>query len=484
MTTYRPPSTTVSVSDNPRIINPSVPRKIPAIISIGNTSVTVTDEAVIRSTGSVDYVQNYPNSLLSILKVTNTPGITAGNLSYQAISLNGALYATASASITNPGAISWTGGGVNVPSTGSVYYVSYTYSLPATSYDPVTFYSKEDILNVKGAENTSTGMLAIGGSIVLENGSPGVILVQASGSSYNENNYKTAIDKLQKKDNVSSIVCLFPSGSVTRVQQESLINYAHTHVLTMNNIGRERALLSGSPSSLTASDGFDSIGDTSTPSTYSYRGNAIKNKHHTYTVPSALITRKDANGNTMTLDGNYLSAALAGVRAAQTKRSTPVHGFTLTGITLEDDKWSDAEMNQLGSAGCCVIMSKFSVVTVRDDITTDSTSADTQEPSVVDVQRLVQETLRTVLNNTYTNKGKVITSTTINDVVATTASGLQSLVTSKEISAYGKVDNPLTGETKIFAKQNSQEPRQIDVTCSYLPLYPLKYLSVNVSVYI
>jgi hypothetical protein len=186
----------------------------------------------------------------------------------------------------------------------------------------------------------------------------------------------------------------------------------------------------------------------------------------------------------MTLDGNYLSAALAGVRAAQTKRSTPVHGFTLTGITLEDDKWNDAEMNQLGSAGCCVIMSKSGVITVRDDITTDSTSADTQEPSVVDVQRLVQETLRTVLNNTYTNKGKVITSTTINDVVATTASGLQSLVTSKEISAYGKVDNPLTGETKIFAKQNSQEPRQIDVTCSYLPLYPLKYLNVNVSVYI
>jgi hypothetical protein len=186
----------------------------------------------------------------------------------------------------------------------------------------------------------------------------------------------------------------------------------------------------------------------------------------------------------MKLDGNYIAAALAGLRSAQPKRSTPVHGFVLTGFSIEDEKWNDMEMNRLGAASCCVIQSKSGIVTVRDDITTDPTSADTQEPSVVDVQRLVKETLRKGLNDVFSNKGKVINSTTVNDVVAVTTSLLQSLVRAQEISAYGKIDNPLTGETKVSAKQNAQEPRQIDVSCSYKPLYPLKWINVTVNVYI
>lgn len=479
-TNYKPPQTTVTVLDNARIINPVVSQKIPAVVGLGPTTITVTDEAILRSTGSVDLTQAYPSSLVSVTQVSNTPGIAAGT---PTISSNGNLYALTSASVLNPGGIHWSGNGVNVPTTGSVYYVSYTYTVPSTYYNPITYYGKEDILNEKGPENTSTGIITIAGSIILENGSPGVILVQASGSTYNENNYKTAIDKLQKKDNVSCIVCVFPSGSATRANQESLLTYANSHVLLMNNNGKERGLISGSPSLSTASDGFDTIGDPNTAGTYCYRATAIKNRHHSYYAPS-VATRKDANGNTMTLDGNYIAAAVAGTRAAQSKRSVPVHGFTLNGLTIEDDKWNDFEINQLGASSCAIAVSKSGVVTIKDDLTTDPTSADTQEPSVVDIQRLVKETLRTGLNNTYTNKGKVITTTTINDVVSTTASLLQNLVTSGEIVAYGQVDNPLTGETKIYAKQNANEPRQIDVTASYQPLYPLKYLNVTINVYI
>ena len=480
---YKPIGTTVTLYDNSRLINPIVPQKIPAIVALGASSISVIDEAIIRGTGSLDLTQQSNNTILSISKVSSTPGVEAGNLSYRAISDNGVLYSIASASVSNPGGVSWVGSGVNVPTTGSVYYISYTYALRDVQYNPAVFYDKGSIVSIKGEESNTTGILSVGGNIALENGSPGVILVQASGSTYNENNYKTAIDKLQKRQDISYIVCLFPSGSVTKLQQESLINYAHSHVITMNNNGRERGLISGSPSSKYASGGFDVIGDPSTPDTYAYRSNVIKNRHHTYVVPSD-VTRVGPDGQVMQLDGNFIGAALAGVRSAQSKKSTPVHGFVLNGVNIEDDKWTDFEMNKLGASSCCVVMSKGGIVTVRDDLTTDLTSADTQEPSVVNVQRLVKETLRNGLNNTYTSKGKVITPTTINDVTATTASLLQSLVTSEEIVSYGQVDNPLTGETKIFAKQNETEPRQIDVTCSYLPPYPLKYFSVSVSVYI
>jgi len=186
----------------------------------------------------------------------------------------------------------------------------------------------------------------------------------------------------------------------------------------------------------------------------------------------------------MNLDGNFAAVAVAGVFAARDKESIPVNGFTVNGITIENEKWSEFETNQLGASNCFVLESKSNIVTVKRSLTTDPTSADTQEPSVVDVQRLVKRSLRDGLTNTYTNKGKTVTSTTTNDVIGTTLSILQSLVNDGEINTYGKIDNPLTGEIKISAKQNTTEPRQVDVTCSYKPNYPFIWISVTVSTYI
>jgi hypothetical protein len=480
---YKPAGTTVTVLDNPRIINLGEATRIPAIVALGPVTRVVVDEAVQRGQGATDNLSMYPGSGLSVGQITNTTGVTAGQLTYVQISANGALYSSpASASI---GTLTWPQGvlGPNFPATGSVYYVSYQYTVPSTQYDPYTASDKNLIKARYGAESNSTGLLTIGGSIVLENGSPAVMLVQASGSAYIEANYKTAIDKLQKKDNIEQLVILFPSGSVTRAQQETLLTYAMSHVLTMSNNGKERGLMCGSPSATFVADGFDTIGDNSTVGTYVYRANALNNRNVVYVVPS-YCTRPDANGNTMVLDGNYAAAAVAGVQAAQSNRSTPIGGFVVTGITLLDEKWNDFEMNQLGAADCLVLDSHSGVATIRDAITTDGTSADTQEISVVAVQRLVKRTVRTGLNNTYVGKGVVITNTTTSHIEGTTAAILQTLTTAGEIAGYGTVDNPTTGEVKISAKQNAQEPRQVDVTFSYRPAYPLKFLQVTVSVFV
>jgi hypothetical protein len=131
-----------------------------------------------------------------------------------------------------------------------------------------------------------------------------------------------------------------------------------------------------------------------------------------------------------------------------------------------------------------VLKNKSGITTIRDAITTDGTSADTQEISVVAVQRLVKRTVRNGLNNTYMGKGVVISQNTPSHVAATTASILQGLVSAGEIFGYGTVDNPTTGEVKISAKQNTTEPRQIDLTFSYKPLYPLKWIVATASVYV
>jgi len=477
---YRKPGTEVEVVANTRIINLGESIRITAIVGSGPNSLSVVDQAIQRNTGSVDYLPVYPATGVNVTKFSNVPKVPANQVLN--ISNAGNLFNISSASVDVNGQITWSDlNGQNVPPSGSVYYVSYTYDTPSTQYDPQTFSDKNLIVAAYGSESNTNGILSIAGSINLENGAPGVVICQASGSTVA--GYTSAIDKLLKKINIEDLVIVFPSGSIwSNSDRNTVINYAISHLNSAGAIGRERCLIFGSQNNDYSPDGFDLIGDAATPSSYIYTATVALNEKITYVAPST-CTRKDAGGVAMKLDGNFIAAALAGKRAARLKKSTPLHGQNITGITIEDEKWTEFEMDQLGAGNCAVFESRAGIITIRDHITTDPTNADTQEPSVVDVKHLVIRSIRTGLNNTYTNKGVVITPTTTVSVMGTTAAILQTLITEGEIFKYGKGDDPITGETKITATQNAQEPRQIDVTCSFKPLYPLKWIKVTVSIF-
>ena len=392
-----------------------------------------------------------------------------------------------SASVGATGTLTWPITSLNqdVPAPGSVYYVTYVADVPSTQYDPQEFSDKADIEARYGVENNTTGILTVGGSINLENGASSVLLVQASGSSYNEANYKAAIDKLLKRDNIEDLVILFPTNSsVTRAQQEVIMTYAFTHVMKANALGKERGLLYGSPSLQSASDGIDTIGDTSTPGTYAYKAFITSNEDITYVVPSR-VRRKDSDGVYMELDANFAASAIGGLQASLLKRSTPMHEMVITGIEIEDNKWNDPELSRLTNAGCLPLTSRDSIVRIYDAITTDKTSADTEEKSVICQKRLVKRSLRDGLRREFLQgKGIVILPTTNIAVEAKIESLLGGLVRDREIFAYGTIDDPTTGERKILAKVDLTEPRRINADCSIKYLYALKFLRVSVSTYV
>jgi len=481
---YTPPGVDVTVLDNPRLINLGEATRVTAIVGMGSMTRVVVDEAVVRDTGSIDYLAAYPASGVVATQFAEFSSIVSGLVSATLRSLGGGLYNAASASVdATTGIVTWSGSGEDVPSSGNTYFVTYTYDVPSSQFTPTLFNDKKLISAKHGVESNTSGILSIAGSISLENGAPAVLLAQASGSVYNAQEYKAAIDKLEKFDFIEHVAVVFPSGSVSRAQQETLLVYAFTHVGKMNQNRKERGLVQGSPSVNYTGDGFDTIGDPATSGTYTYRSAVLKSEDNVYAVPSE-SSRVDESGNTMILDGNFAAIAVASKQVAQVLRSTPITGMSVTGITIDNEKWSDFEMNFLASNGCLVLQSKANVITIRDAITTDPTNADTQEISVVSQKRLVKRSLRNGLENTYKGKGKVILPTTPNDVIATTESILRTLVKQGEIFAYGTLDNPITGETKISAKQDLSDPRRVDVTCSIKYLYPLKYISVTVSTYV
>ncbi len=480
---YKPPGVDVVILDNPRLINLGEAARVTAIVGLGSMIRVVVDEALVRGTGSVDLLAAHPASGVNVSQIASFSGIVPGLVSAALISAGGGLYNASSASVDPTGFLTWSGSGEDVPSSGNTYFVTYTYDVPSSQFTPTLFNDKQFIRAKHGLESNTTGILSVAGSINLENGAPAVMLAQASGSVYNEQAYKTAIDKLEKFDFIEQVAVVFPSGSVSRSQQETLLVYAFTHVGKMNESRKERGLMQGSPSPDYTGDGIDLIGDPATPGTYTFRSSAITSEDNVYAVPSE-ANRVDESGNNMILDGNFLAVAVAGKQVAQVLRSTPITGAVITGLTIENERWSDFEMNFLASNGCLVLNSRSNVITIRDAITTDPTNANTQEISVVAQSRLVKRSLRNGLENTYTGKGKIILPTTPNDVVATTEAILRTLVKEGEIFAYGIEDDPLTGQTKISATQNPTDPRKIDVTCSIKYLYPLKFISVTVSTYV
>lgn len=485
---YHQPGTTVNVLLNPNLASLNQGTRYVAVVGLGPTSQSVVDEAVVRGTGSTDYLAAYTSKVggVSVSQIAETPNVTSGSVAGVLISQYGLLYNLASASVNASGSIGWpqsTGSITDVPSTGSIYYVRYTSNVPSTNYLPQLFYQKSDIAAAYGAENNTTGILTVAGDLVLEQGAAGVMLVQASGSSYSQTAYQSSIDLLQTKNNIEYVMAVFPSASVTRAQQETFQTYQYSHVIQMNNQNRERGMIIGSPSQYYTSDGFNTIGDNSTPGTFCYRANAFSDRNVIYVAPSK-VWRSASNGTYFYLDGNFVAVAVGGAMLAQPLFSSQVTGITLAGLQTDNDVWNTNQMNQLGGSNVLVCFSTNNVFQIRDPLTTDNTNADTIEPSITQQERLVKRTLRDGITDTFIKKQAPITSGIINDVIANIRTNLQELVRQTEITAYGQKNDPSTGETIITAQQNVQNPKEIDASCSVAWVYPFKYANITVSTFV
>jgi hypothetical protein len=201
-------------------------------------------------------------------------------------------------------------------------------------------------------------------------------------------------------------------------------------------------------------------------------------------APAANVTRGLAGGTTLTLDGSYIAAAMGGLITAQPTAITPVTGKIITGFVIPDDQYEPYEMNRMGANGVCVVYSKSGVIKVRHAITTDPSSANTREISIVSSDDLVRRITRNKLTDAYIGKGIVISESTPAAVAGTVKAIWNQLIRDGLISSYGTRNDPTTGEVPVSASQDSNEPTRINVTGSVKFLYPLNYITVEFFIYV
>ncbi len=189
-----------------------------------------------------------------------------------------------------------------------------------------------------------------------------------------------------------------------------------------------------------------------------------------YIAPTSVFKFDSANNITLILDGSFLAAALAGLLssydAAEPATRKGLTGFLGLGLSL-----SRSDMNDMASSGITVIVNDRGKLRVRHGLTTDTTSAETQEISVVRLIDYTSETVRAALESVYVGKKLLREST--DEIASTTNVLLKRLIE----------DRIIYNAKNIRAKIDDTEPRQVNVKFDLRPIYPLNWIEITIAIY-
>jgi len=467
---YTPPGVQVVSIPNNRIINVTDTQQVPAIVGPGAVVRQVTDEVLVRTSGSGTHAitghlfqDNLANYNVTITKISAYPNASG---SYGTWDGNHAW--RPGTGTANPANIVWMSGspGSGQPRYGEFYYASYWYPIPASQFEPKLFLDSKEVAATYGVEDPPLNSpITTAANIAFENGAKAVICVQISGSQDSTSVWTNALNKLKKRTDVSYIVPVSPSSSI----QSTVLTHALTESAAA--IGHECRGVFG-PEQGTTVDAFLA------------RASALNNSRAVLVAPASSIFRRTAAGNTLSLDGSYAAAAVAGLINSQEHPRDPITGATIVGFTIADDYYEPFDMNRMANVGITVLYSQAGVIKVRHGQTTNTASADTVEISVVDAADFVARITRSNLHNIFIGKGVVIDEGTPARVESATRSLWTSLIKSGDISKFGTKNDPTTGEVAITAQQDTSEPRRINVTGAVSFLYPLNWINVSFYFYV
>lgn len=352
----------------------------------------------------------------------------------------------------------------NKPAAGSTFFISYKLnkSEERGDFEPALMFNQTSIAEKYGPEylNNVIQPITLAADLVLEGQTllgGGVYCCQVTADT--EKAYQDAIDKLMKLD-VQTIIILKQDSIALR-------NYLIQNIATCSSAlyGKERTTF------------IVPNGDLSTDAIVAQR-NALMNDRITYFANKQVtITLTDAEtqeSKDVALSAIYACCNLSGIEGnPQYNYSEPMLRKQLSSrITLVSDQIFDpSERNYL----CSNFLSAFdfnentNITSVFDIFTTDSSSVITETRQVRRVTDLIRTDLRKQLAIYI---GKKNTQATASSAQVKTESILANYVTAEEIKDFRNV-------TANYASNN---PKQLDISFQYLPLFEIRYVAVSISI--
>jgi hypothetical protein len=348
--------------------------------------------------------------------------------------------------------------------TSTTVTVTYHYT-NSTYYGLNSFSDYASFVDVYGQPfDPSTGNLisplSMAAQVAFQNGANVIFAVSLSGTGSTASQFAAALALTLTNFDINIVVPLYEDAT-NGTTAESYLGALESYLVTAEADGYPRIALVGLPQA------FTGTGPDVLATQVAYRRIVL-------VWPQAFQFYNSINNVTQTVDGIYFAAACAGVLAGQAinRGLTRSQIKNFSGIPLAvAQTLTGTNKNLWSSKGVSVAeVNRNSQLVVRHGVTTDVSSVQNREISIVREQDALFDLIQISLNQANLI-GTPIIATTAMSVKAIISSALETLLTAGTIAGY----------TNLLVRQQALpggDPTVIECTFSWQPTYPLNYITV------
>ena len=445
----RLPGVIVRIQSDIGMYVPQVYERFPVIIGQGETEILIENEAVVHlGAGSADPLAQTPVERI----------ISVGDIPNQAKYISPTDYSLVG------NTIDWTGSG-DEPSSGAIFYVTYTKQLAAAAYK-ATLYFDQNLVYAEHGNRTrvdgSINPVVVGADLAFLSGALGVIVMQLdlrtaadpanpTGAEI-ETAYTTAdgvVEQLEKITDFKLFLVPMDNGLLdTQYANDILFNHAVVCSLPENK--QERTVIAAIEYAYTDSQ---------------FKTLALNYANERMVIPAAPMGGVTVTGFTGTRSQCYLNAGFAGLLCSR-GIGRAVTDAVIRNVALIDD-WTPRQMRSMVKVGITPFNTRDSLTRAVFPLTTDVTNAVTEDLAVQDIADYTRRTWREILQRKFI--GIPIVKATAQVLVGASRAILDDMILNGIISEYAN----------ITAIQDSGDPRLIRIYGKVKPAFPLQFLDVT-----
>lgn len=185
----------------------------------------------------------------------------------------------------------------------------------------------------------------------------------------------------------------------------------------------------------------------------------------------AVVGIVDAYGNEVEyiVDGSMIAAAVAGRDVSPVSDiATPLTNSTIVGFKRLYRRLDNVNAALVANAGCTVLEEQTPVIKILFYLTSDTSTALTRDPRIVEVKHFVQQGMRRALDRFIGVKNLPKMQGQVRDAVGSYFKSLKQ----KEL---------IVDFTGVAVTQNEQDPSTLDVEAYYSPVFPLNWIVVTLN---
>jgi hypothetical protein len=453
---YREPGVYLETKNNSRYVsNGNTPPLIPLIMGSGAKKMKLT-KAIVRGSGTTDTLPSTKVNNILLVGYSSAVNQWAKTTDY---------------ALTAPNIITWVAS--HGPAAGQTYYVVYDADVEATQFEPKLCFTTDDVATFYGPDTqelesgTPLNPVSLGARMTIEEGCPMVYVLQvkpdASGN-VGAAEYQAALDTYARFINtIWRIVPMDLTAEINTVVTTH-INMYSTPEERMERVTGYGAYYASAPTAFAGATGvFTVIG--------SYAAGVL-NRRVSVIYPDK-ASKVLSDGLSHNLGAQYIMAAIAGAESIIPVQQSRTRLNLKSLYELKGVNMTRTEKNRLAQRGVMILEQPHGVgseVVIRHGLTTDMTSVQTREVSIVAITDYVSKYYRNICEP-YIGKYN-INSETITKIEATLKSGKNQLIGKKVINdgTFGTI------------MQDEENPDSIAIPASILPPYPCNYIDITLLV--